>query len=393
MDIDQLAKRLEWLDEERRKDKLLISTMQDRIADLEEHWQPFDARLKEIEGGLARIGTSLMKFDQVDTAIAQAKQEFGRSIIEIEKQRNDRNREMDKVRLADLESAQKAMGDLRKSLDVLPDMKKNLAARLEGENRLETELHELEHKLTLVRRSDEEYRRQVKLLEDGQHQDSKRLADVQGEMGALRKRQEEQRGKMDLNVESLRKFEMRLSEMQAAESERRQSQIAFMEKQNMSALERERVWKEWQTRFDQIEDQSGRLDAQLQSLEATNRAVKRSQEAFDEITSRFERRINEITEMQRLVEDRFRQEWVSFKADDQKRWTNYTLAQEEQQREVSREINRVDERLVFLEDVAQELQDLVHQLTEENVKRLQGMLALYRSWAEEQEEATSRNRV
>ena len=32
-----------------------------------------------------------------------------------------------------------------------------------------------------------------------------------------------------------------------------------------------------------------------------------------------------------LTEERFRQEWVNFKADDQKRWTNYTLAQEEQQ--------------------------------------------------------------
>ena len=34
---------------------------------------------------------------------------------------------------------------------------------------------------------------------------------------------------------------------------------------------------------------------------------------------RFERRINEITEMERLTEERFRQEWVTFKADDQKR--------------------------------------------------------------------------
>ena len=393
MDIEQLEKRMEWLDEERRKDKLLIATLQDRIADLEEHWQPFDQRLKEIEGEMTRVGTMLLKFDQVDTAIAQAKQEFGRNILDIEKQRNDHDRQIEKIRLGDLESSQKSIAELRKTLDVLPDMKKNQAARLEGENRLESELHELEQKLTLVRRSDEEYRRQVKLLEDGQRQDSKRLADVQGEIGALRKRQEEQRGKMDLNAESLRKFEMRLSEMQAAESERRQSQIAFMEKQNMASLERERVWKEWQTRFEQIEDQSGRLDTQIQSLEATNRVVKRSQEAFDEITSRFERRINEITEMQRLVEDRFRQEWVSFKADDQKRWTNYTLAQEEQEREVGREINRVDERLVFLEDVTQELQDLVHQLSEDNIKHLQGLLALYRGWAEEQEEVTSRNRV
>jgi hypothetical protein len=74
----------------------------------------------------------------------------------------------------------------------------------------------------------------------------------------------------------------------------------------------------------------------MRSFRPLNRQTARfadAQEAFEEITQRFDRRINEITEMQRLTEDRFRQEWVSFKADDQKRWTNYSLVQEEQQRE------------------------------------------------------------
>ena len=57
------------------------------------------------------------------------------------------------------------------------------------------------------------------------------------------------------------------------------------------------------------------------ALEETQRAVKRSQDSFDDINRRLERRINEITEIQRLAEDRFRQEWVTFRADDQKRWT------------------------------------------------------------------------
>jgi hypothetical protein len=133
------------------------------------------------------------------------------------------------------------------------------------------------------------------------------------------------------------------------------------------------------------------LDAQLQAIEATHRSIRRSQEAFDEITQRFDRRINEITEMQRLTEDRFRQEWVAFKADDQKRWTNYSLVHEEQQREQSRHFERNSERIVVLEDLAQEMQDLIHQIREENQKRLQSLLAMAHEWMEQYDRAFGRS--
>ena len=392
MDIEQLEKRLEWLEDERRKDKLLVATLQDRIANLEEKTQPIDQRFKELEGEVTRIATSLLRFNQIETAMAQMRQELSRMIQDIEKQRSEKEREMEKIRLADNESVNRSLGEIRKTLEVLPEIRKTLQARAEGENRLGREIEELEQKILLIRRADDEYKRQIKLLEESQRQDAKRLTDLQGEVTALRKRQEEQRGKIDLNADSVRKIETRISELTAAESERRQSQIAFMEKQNMLAIERERVWKDWQVRFEQIEAQSSNLDNQLQSLESTQRAVKRAQEAFEEITNRFERRINEITEMQRLVEDRFRQEWVSFKADDQKRWTNYTLAQEEQQRELLRSVGKLEERLMLLEDLIQEFQDFSHQITEETTSRLQSLLALVRSWNEEQEKAISRKR-
>jgi undecaprenyl pyrophosphate synthase len=114
----------------------------------------------------------------------------------------------------------------------------------------------------------------------------------------------------------------------------------------------------------------------LLQLEETHRSVKRSQEEFEEINDRFNRRINEITEMNRLAEERFRQEWVTFKADDQKRWTNYTLTREEEQREDERQITRILDRLVALEDISQELNDTVQLINEESQKQMRGMLSL-----------------
>ena len=187
-------------------------------------------------------------------------------------------------------------------------------------------------------------------------------------------------------------MDLRINELQASEVERKQAQNVFIEKQNMYMIDRERIWKDWNQQFEDIIQKAVSLDSQIQTLDATNRAVKRSQEAFDDIIQRFERRVNEITEMQRLVEERFRQEWVNFKADDQKRWTNYTLSSEEKQREISRQIEKQNDRLVLVEDATQEIKDMIRQTNEEIQNRLQGLLALSHQWMDDYDRLFSKTR-
>ena len=141
----------------------------------------------------------------------------------------------------------------------------------------------------------------------------------------------------------------------------------------MQQVEKDRIWNEWQTKFEVISKQAINLDEQLQSLDATQRAIRHSQTAFEEITQKFERRINEITEMQRLVEDRIRQDWISFKADDQKRWSNYMLSQDEQFQETSRIIEKIELRIIQLEETSQELNDLTSQVVHSNERTLQSL--------------------
>lgn len=383
MDLDQLQKRLDWLDAERRKDKAIISTLEERLARMEEVTPKLDEQAKEMNGELVRLSTLMARFDQLDVSVAQVRQEFTRSLDTAEKLRADRDREFEKARMGDLEALNRAIGEVRRGLEPIPELRKAVQARVEEDFRLSRLIEEMELKVVEARRSDEEYRRAQKLLEEGQRQDAKRIADIQGEVTAMRKRLDEQRGKVDLLNDSLRKYDVRISELQVAESERRQAQTTFIDKQNMAHVERDRIWKDWQSRFEAIERQASGLDVQLQALETTHRAVKRAQEAFDDITQRFERRINEITEMQRLSEERFRQEWVSFRAEDQKRWTNYSLVAEEQQREITRQFEKYTERLTEIDDVLADAQDALRQLTAETQKRLQGLLAVAHDWVEE----------
>lgn len=386
MDLEQLHKRLEWLDEERRKDKATIAALEERLVVVEGGLPGQKSELRELSSDLTRVSTALGRIDQVEGALGSLKVELTRSIEGVEKLRQEHNRELEKVRLGDQESFNKTIGELRKSLEPITDLKKGLQTRTEEEFRLARLIEEVNQKVTEIQRNDDEYRRGQRLLEEGRRQDSKRLTDVQGELTALRKRIDEQRGKMDVAVDTVRKLELRLAELQAAEGERRQNQVSFLEKQALQQVERDRSWKDWQDRFQQIEKQGQTLETQLQSLDVIQRSVKRSQEVLDDASQRFERRINEVTEMQRLVEDRFRQEWSSFKTEDQKRWSNYTLTNDEAQRETVRSFEKSTNRLIVLEDRAQEVSDQLHQINEDTRKRLNSLLAIVHEWAESHSE-------
>jgi hypothetical protein len=49
MDINQAARMIEWLDEERRRDKAMIATLEDRLAKQQEVMEALHRRLNGIE--------------------------------------------------------------------------------------------------------------------------------------------------------------------------------------------------------------------------------------------------------------------------------------------------------------------------------------------------------
>jgi chromosome segregation ATPase len=383
METDQIQQQIDFIDNERRKDKAAFATLEQRLSALEGSVPGWIQQIQELNSDLSRTAAQLSRFDEIESALVQIRVDQARALEGIEKQRQEHDRELEKVRRSDQEAVTRSIADLRKALEPIPDLKRTLQSRIEEEYRLGRMIEEVDKKVRETARSDEEYTRIAKLTEEGRRQDSKRITDAQGEVAALRKRVDEQRGKIDLNADTVRKLDVRLGEFQATDIERRQVISSFIEKQTLSIVERDRGWKDMQVRFDEISNRASNLDTQLQSLDATQRAVKRAQEGFEEITQRFERRMNEITEMQRLVEERFRQEWVSFKADDQKRWTNYTLAHDEQQREVGRSFEKINERLAVVEDSGQEVRDQIQVVVEDTQKRLQSLLAQVHNWVEE----------
>lgn len=381
MEFEQIVKRLEWLDEEHRKTRGTIITLEERMTALEANIDAVAKQLKPLPKQIADISNTAARLNQFDAIFAKQREDMNKALEEVEKRHHKRELEITKRHHEDIEPFHKAIDELRRSIESeFPPIKRDIKARILEESRLNEAIKELRPPIDEAVRVAHEATRTQRVFEESKKQDAKRVADLQGELASLRKRIDETRSRIDLNADGFKNMDNRIKEMQLSEQERKVAQTAFIEQQSIAQIDRDRSYKEWKEKFDSIKLQTEAFDAQVLKLEETLRTAKRAQETYNELNTKLERRINEVTEMQRLAEDRLRQEWVTFKADDQKRWTGYTLSQDEGTKDVRRLIQKLEERIAPLNEHIETVQDQMHQTASATEQQLQELMNVAHEW-------------
>jgi len=379
MEFEQIVKRLEWLDDEHRKDKAALTTLEEKLVSLDSGSTTLAKQVKEVSKKVSEIGSAGARLTQFEEVISRQRADMNQMLEALEKKYQRREREALKRHQAELEELNKVVATLDRSKEI-EELRKKLKERADEDIRLGVAITEIKPKSEEAAREVKDIAQTYKLLEDSRRQDVKRVADLQGEISAVRKRVDEFRQKVELQGDSLRNVENRFSELIISENERKQAQAVFLEQQSLAQVDRERVYKEWREQFESFKKQAVVLDSQTQTLDETLRAAKRAQETYLELNQKLERRINEVTEMQRLTEDRLRQEWITFKADDQKRWIGYTLSQEESIRDIRKTVDKYDERITAIDDATQTMQDQLHQTTDATEQQLQELMTVAHEW-------------
>ncbi len=375
--IEQLEKRVEWLDNERRNDKTNLASLQNRLTILEGENLNLRKQIKELEVLINRNTNQISNMDKYDNRIERLNIDLTKQIREVN-QRADANLNESQKRIKiEIDSVKKTLAELYPLTEMFDSIRAEIGSLKLEDTRLARLNDELKVKIQEVGRFDEDYRRSLQLLEEGRRQEAKRLTDLQGEVASVRKRIEETRSRFDSFSDSFRTFDTRIAELQANEKDRRESQSIFIDRVNNSLVEKDKVFAGWEKRFTDIDQFNANLGSQIETLENARKAVSKAIQSAEEVTQRFERRINEITELQRLNDDRYRQEWTNFKSEDVKRWTNYMLAQEEQNRVSSQQFTDVAKQLDELENVTALLGDELNNLSRETVRHVQKVLLAF----------------
>lgn len=377
MEFEQIVKRLEWLDKQQRESRDVLAALSERLASFEASVNAVSKQIKTLNKQVSDLTPAAKRIEQFETLLAKQRSEIVKRIEENEKLRARSERETAKKLQAETAEIGKIAAQVKTALAAAEAKLKERAAESQ---RLSDHLSDLKAQVEEAARASGDTLHALKLAEETHRNDLKRMTDIQGELTALRKRVDENREKSVINADNIRNIENRLAELLASEMERKQAQAAFLEQQALAQVERDRGWKEWREKFEYFQKETESMDAQLRQLDETLRAAKKAQETYMELNTKLERRISEVTEMQRLAEDRLRQEWLTFKADDQKRWTGYNLSAEETFRDMRKDLKRAEERVIALSEMAQTLHDQMHQTTDTTEKQLQEMMNVVHEW-------------
>ena len=377
MEFEEIIKRVEWLDEQQRKSKTDLNELGGRLTSLGAILDNVMPQLKTLNQQMKEMSVAAARIEQFEQIIAKQRLDLAKLVEPIEPNAMRREQEAAKLRHAELDEIRKSVFRLQNAVAAEEASRKD---REHEDKRRLLALQDMRTTMEAAVRQNTEISEAHKALEEKQRHETKRLADLEVELVTVRKRADDAREKATLHTDSIRNMENRVSELVQTEPGRQEQFAAIIEKQALVQVEQERVWKEWQEKYKVFQQQVTSAEVQIAAFDDSVRAAQRAQEAYDGLNQRLERRIAEVGEIQRLAEERLRQEWVAFKADEQKRWAGHSLSEEEMVRDLRRDVDKMEKHLADLDDGAQTLEDQLQQTTETTEQELQELMNLAQQW-------------
>ena len=357
MDINQAARMIEWLDEERRRDKATIATLEERLAQQQDTVSMLSKRINSMESDQTVIRTQITPSGRETDLIEQVRKEVVQLIENVESKRLTAEREAE--RRADLarENAMRPVRELTEKLEKMERQTSTLPGYEVERERISDSVSSLQQRVDDLFKKVEEPDRRLAFLEEQRRQDSRRVSEVQSEVPEIQKQVDGVRPKLTLLEDLTLRIERRVQDVQNSERERREQIQQFIDQQTLQIQQRDQQIAELVKRFGEQDSQMQRNIERFETWQEAYRNMKKIIDDFERIGDRLERRINEVAEMQRLSEERFRQEWNDWTADDQKRWKQFTISNDEVWRSHDKEFDRFVTKMTELEGMFPPLQD------------------------------------
>lgn len=345
MDLQQAARMIEWLDEERRRDKGTIALLEERLEQQSELVTQLLRRLDGLEGEQSTMRTTFLPAARENEIAEQLRTEFQQLIEGTESKRLMAEREAERRAEIARESVARMVRDLEERADKLERAIEELPAARVERDRVASALAAVQQRVEDLAKKFEEPERRITFLEEQRRQDSRRISDIQAEIPEMQKLVDSLRPKQEALEAMVLRNERRILEVQSAERDRREEMQQFIEQQTLLIQQRDQQVAELSRSFGAYDEDMRRYMERFESWAETHRQMKKIIDDFERISERLGRRINEVAEMQRLSEERFRQEWNDWIADDQKRWKQFTLTNDEAWRNHDKQLDQYREAL------------------------------------------------
>ncbi len=375
MDNEALNKRIEQLEDQVDSLKKAISKQNTLVNEVGGKTEKYLDIAREQSSEIARLNSQLSSLAQFDTALSKLRIEMSKQIAESEKRIMLEIKMQDNLRDNVINSFDQSMNSVKK--DFAEEFDKKMKGFLEENSRWVQRFKEIDAYMEEKNSGDEENKANWNLLQLEFRQNKKIIENLTTDFEVYKTRLDDMRSKMEIVINEIRAGENRTSEIIASEAERRSAFVTFMEQQTVTKKDQEKKWGEWQSQFDASIKTINKLLPELQNQQFE---MNKTKAAFDEISQKFERRANELTEMYRIMDEKFRKEWDTYKSDSEKRWANLSLTTEDRQGGFTEQFEKIRNRILVVEDSTNDMQEALLIMSREIQKGMHSLMNMVNNW-------------
>lgn len=362
MDLQQAFRMIEWLDEERRRDKNTIAKLEERLLQQQELMEQLLRQMNGLENEQSNMRSQFISASRENEILEQMRLEMRQVIETVETKRLAAERETERRQEFAREMAARPLREINERLDKIEQNMDDLTAARAERDRVATALTLVQQRIEDVSKKLEDPERRLAFLEEQRRQDNRRISDLQANLPEIQKTIDNIKLKTE-RIEALSLAnEKRVLDMQNDERARREELQQFLDQQALISQQRDQQLKEMSRSIGAYDEDVRRSLERIESWSETHRQMKKIVGDFERIGERLERRINEVAEMQRLSEERFREEWNDWIKDDQRRWKQFTLTNDEAWRNHDQEMSEFRKIIEETRDRAVPMQNSIDRL-------------------------------
>jgi chromosome segregation ATPase len=358
------------MEDERRKDKAQIATLQEQLAGQAREIAEATRRQQELDNSVKASQAVMARLLNTDRVLEEFKTDIVAMITRLDDDRKKSERETERIRNLSIETLQRQINEVKVEIPRIGKIEEELPNRRAEEKRLAELVQRLQPQIDAAVQLVEERTRGVPYLEEGRRQDLKRLLAVEQETTAQLKKLDILAGKQQVVEDAVGKLPPRFEPLAARLSDHDKQ----LDDLRAGDFRLQQQVKSFESLITQLRDQVVDYTAVLNKLREQALINQRAEAELNNFQEALRLRVAELSEVERMFEERVKKQFEDFLAEFEKRWGKLEPHIETRWHEHERVHRAEEERLERLEAAPAPLQDQITVLRNDHDKFLQAFI-------------------
>ena len=390
-EFSELVKRVEWLDEERRKSTRKLAELEQRIQLQEREISGREQRIQDLERQLAATTAQLSRIPQVDVQLEQFKDDMVEMIEQYDQRRLNAEEELDRLRRIEHESVTREIIDIRKELPAINRLQHEMELRKSEEARLSNLIGTQTNRLSALNNQVESWPRDIAFLDEKEKQNSRNIAEMQNTLLDINRRWEPLNDRIEITAQNTLKFQGRFKEITDAQEVLRDMVREWAQQMQMGEHERNKRLEAWRYAIEEQSQTIERFKREWITFSDQYKEAKMAVQTMAPWQSQIEQQQREASELLRVETHRMQSRWDSFGQEVERRLKNFDLENEQRWATVNRHERELREQINLVEGALKQVSDEKDNLWRVQTAQADAIKKFPRLWLEEVEKALAQD--